>query len=37
MYAFDMWIQLCKVENPGPEIVENELKKLKHKEKIYFQ
>lgn len=37
MYAFDMWIQnYTGVENPGPEIVENELKKLKHKGKIYF-
>lgn len=37
LYAFDMWIKnYTGVENPGPEIVRNELKKVKHKGKIYF-
>ena len=37
LYAFDMWIQnYTGVDNPGPEIVKNELKKVNHKGKIYF-
>tara|TARA_B100000925_G_scaffold283508_1_gene257476 strand:- start:2122 stop:2952 length:831 start_codon:yes stop_codon:yes gene_type:complete len=37
LYAFDMWIKnYTKVENPGPEIVRKELKKVGHKGKIHF-